>query len=137
MGGKSGGGGNQVTGYRYFFDILMAVCRGPVEVVSIKVGDREALFGVLNSNGTIRINQPDLFGGNDKEGGIVGDLTFNTGSADQVLQDGAPRGTLSFFTQPSIGDTLTINGEVIVFADYVPHTGGEGGGGGGDAGGGT
>lgn len=138
MGGKAGGSGESVIiGYRYFFDLLMGLCRGPVdEITSIKVGDRVAWSGSITGNTTVQINAPNLYGGDDKEGGIVGPLVALYGAADQVLDDGPAQGTITFNGQPGIGDTVTINGQVFTFAAYVPPdepggedtgTGGEGG----------
>ena len=41
--GKGSGSGNAVRGYRYYFSILMGLCRGPIDqLVEIKVADKEA-----------------------------------------------------------------------------------------------
>ena len=141
MGGKSGGG-SQVVGYRYFFSILMGLCRGPVnEVIEVRAGDRTAWTGSATGNGSVDISAPALFGGDDKEGGIVGPLALHMGAADQVLADGYASTTLAFGGQPSIGDTVSIGDAVFEFTAYVPPppggdgTGSEGGGDGADGGG--
>jgi hypothetical protein len=82
-GGKSSG---QVIGYRYFMDILAGISRGPVnEIVEIKVGGRTAWSGSQAETGDIEINAPDLFGGDDKEGGIKGRLRVQMGRDDQIV----------------------------------------------------
>lgn len=81
MGGKSGG---QVRGFRYLFGIHMGVCRDRVdELVEIQVGDRSAWNGSVTDNAQIQIDAPDLFGGDDGEGGIVGPLDVLMGEPSQ------------------------------------------------------
>ena len=77
------------NGYFYSFGIHMGVGRGPVdEMVEIKVGDKIAWSGSQTDSGTIRIDKPDLFGGNKSEGGIVGDLQVMMGKPDQTAVSG-------------------------------------------------
>jgi len=72
MGGKSGG----TVGYRYYIGMHLVVCYGPVdEVHEIRVGDRLAYDAggadpALTSSGTIIISKPELFGGEEREGGV-------------------------------------------------------------------
>jgi hypothetical protein len=91
MASKSGGT-SQVVGYRYYMSIHMGVSRGPVnELVAIKVGDILAWNGAIDPPGQVLdnvifdINKPDLFGGDDKEGGIKGTLAVLMGAADQTV----------------------------------------------------
>ena len=73
-------------GYKYFFGIHMGICRGPVNsLVAIKVGGRIAWQGNQTSSGTFYINNPDLFGGEKKEGGIQGPFTVMMGEPDQGM----------------------------------------------------
>ena len=81
MGGKSGG---QVRGFRYFFGIHMGVSRERYdELIEIKVGDRTAWTGSVTGNTQFQINAPDLFGGDDGEGGIVGTMDVLMGEPSQ------------------------------------------------------
>lgn len=81
-----GGRKKQTVGHRYFFGIHMGAGRGPMdELVEIKVGDRTAWSGSVTASSTIQINKPDLFGGDDKEGGIVGPLDVMMGRPDQAV----------------------------------------------------
>lgn len=51
-------------GPRYFMGLHMGLCRGPVDAIrQIRVGGKIAWTGSVTSNTTIRINQPNLFGG--------------------------------------------------------------------------
>lgn len=92
--GKSSG---QTTGYKYFMDMHFVVSLGrggsaPAAVVKdglmqVIAGDRIAWngleVGLLTGNGTIQINAPELFGGDEKEGGIVGPLEVFFGAPTQ------------------------------------------------------
>lgn len=81
--------GSVVTGYKYFFGIHMGVSRGPIdELCQIKVGDRTAWAGSVKSNEVVSINQPELFGGEDSEGGIVGNLEVMFGEPTQTASTG-------------------------------------------------
>jgi hypothetical protein len=85
-GGKGGGkgAGSQVTGYKYYFGIHMGIGRGPIdELCEIKIGDRVAWAGSENASRSFTISQPDLFGGEKKEGGIEGTLDLLMGAPGQ------------------------------------------------------
>lgn len=82
MGSKGGGG--QVAGYEYSLDMLMGLCRGPLdEIKQINVGDLEAWSGSVTDNGSFQISAPDLFGGDQKEGGVAGGVDVMMGAPDQ------------------------------------------------------
>lgn len=78
-----GGSSKQVIGYRYYLGLHMAICHGPVKQLNrILVGKREAFVGTVSASSTINIFKPELFGGDKKEGGIVGvaDIMFGENS---------------------------------------------------------
>lgn len=73
-------------GYRYFMGIHMALSRGPLdEIVEIRVGDKEAWKGSITDNAEIYIDKPELFGGEEKEGGIQGTLAVLMGAKTQPV----------------------------------------------------
>src|ERR1700712_1456354 len=75
----------QTVGYEYSMGVQLALCNGPIdEVTELIVGERSAWTGSVTSNTTITINQPNLFGGNSREGGLVGQVDFCFGAADQL-----------------------------------------------------
>lgn len=81
----SSGGSNVVIGYKYAFGIHMGLSRGPVdELIEIKVGDKVAWRGSITVNGNTTIDQPDLFGGEKGEGGVIGTLTAMFGGPTQT-----------------------------------------------------
>jgi hypothetical protein len=74
-----------ITGFKYAFGIHMGIGRGPVdEIIEIKVGEKSTWRGSSTGNEQIAINQPDLFGGESGEGGIVGTLTTLFGGPSQT-----------------------------------------------------
>lgn len=104
------GSKKQTVGHRYLMSLHMGLCMTMDELVEIKVGDRLAwgenvtvprikkMFGLtvrrqeiiqntyqaeLNQN-QIRIYQPNLFKGDDGEGGIDGTLIIMKGASDQA-----------------------------------------------------
>mgnify|MGYP000138482544 FL=1 len=79
-----GGSSKQTVGYRYFMGLHFALCYGPVDAIKrILVGDREAWSGNVDRNSIINIKKPSLFGGDDREGGVVGDLSVLMGASNQ------------------------------------------------------
>lgn len=77
-----------VVGYKYFFAMHMGLCRGPVnELIEIKVGDRTAWKGSATGNGDIYIDAPELFGGDNSEGGIEGPAELYFGGETQTVSD--------------------------------------------------
>ncbi|ENU32456.1 hypothetical protein [Acinetobacter parvus] len=73
------------SGYKYLMSLHMGLCRGIDDLVEIKISDKTAWTGTVGSDNktTFSINQPNLFGGDDSEGGIVGNLTILRGAPDQ------------------------------------------------------
>lgn len=81
------------VGYRYYFGLHMGLCRGMVvNIPEIRVGDRAIFTGTTEEGGPLKylshedtyIDKPDLFGGEEGEGGIQGQLRVFFGAADQV-----------------------------------------------------
>jgi hypothetical protein len=104
MGSK---GGDVTIGYRYYMGLHFGVAHGPVDQVQqITVGEREAWAGTVSSSSAVTINAPELFGGEKKEGGILGTLDVCMGESTQTANSylasklGSPtpafRGILSF-----------------------------------------
>ena len=81
-----GGSSTQTIGYRYFMGLHMAVCHGPVDSFNeIYVGERSLDIGAnYTTNTTFDITRGSLFGGDEKEGGIVGTIDIEFGAGDQL-----------------------------------------------------
>lgn len=77
------------TGYRYRMGIQLVFSRGPVDSLRrIWVDEEELWSGDLTTDGTININEPDFFGGEDNgSGGIVGPVSVRLGSQSQTVPD--------------------------------------------------
>jgi hypothetical protein len=77
---------SQTIGFSYYMSMLSGLCRGPIDaLVEIKCGDFTAWHGEINNSDLNSINSPNLFGGEQKEGGIQGPFRVFMGEADQVL----------------------------------------------------
>lgn len=115
MGGKGGG----TIGYRYLFSLHMGMGRGPAnEIAEIRVGDVPAYINpvdISTSGQLIYINRPDLFGGEEKEGGIQGPLYIYNGARDQELQP--QLGTLPSIAASLGGDVPNFRGVVSLWFD--------------------
>lgn len=73
----------------YYLGAQMEICIGPVDaVVALYYGDKACWFGgELTASQQIYINQPALFGGSEKEGGIQGYFDLCFGEATQGVND--------------------------------------------------
>lgn len=74
----------QATGRRYSFDLHMGLGLPLDEICEIQASDKSAWKGSITTNGQIRINAPELFGGDKGEGGLDGTLDVMFGDEDQV-----------------------------------------------------
>jgi len=83
----SGGKGKKsyTVGYWYGLGMHMVLCHGPVdEVQEVQVGERTAWTGNVASNASIAIRRRDLFGGEEREGGVDGTLDVMMGDVSQT-----------------------------------------------------
>lgn len=78
------GSGKKVTvGYRYFLGIHMVLCHGPIDrITQVTVADKIAFSGTW-SLPSITINNPNLFGGLSREGGVAGQIDLLKGEPTQ------------------------------------------------------
>jgi hypothetical protein len=80
-----GKGKDVTTGYWYSLGVHMVLCHGPVDAIKeIRAGDRTAWTGNVTANQSVNIIQPELFGGEKKEGGISGYVDFCFGETTQT-----------------------------------------------------
>ncbi|MNK73306.1 hypothetical protein D3C87_928010 [compost metagenome] len=69
----SGGGGSGIRGYWYFLGLHMGIGRGPINsIVEMRVGDKTLLNIEVGTDAVFPIYRPDLFGGEEAEGGVGG-----------------------------------------------------------------
>lgn len=79
-----GGSSSTVAGYRYGMGLHMGICLEADALLEIIAGDRSAWTGLVEESQSIEINAPQLFGGDDREGGIKGTCDVMMGRPDQA-----------------------------------------------------
>lgn len=78
-------GKRQTVSYWYGASLHMALCHGPVDALTeIIIGDKTAWTGNVTANGSVVVFAPDLFGGEEREGGPNGVLEVMMGGATQA-----------------------------------------------------
>jgi len=81
--GKSGG-----SVYDILLSIDYGICHGPVDRLNrIRVKEERVYCGDESTRVDIPVNQPELFGGDSAEGGVVGTIEFYPGDFSQVASD--------------------------------------------------
>ena len=74
----------QTIGYKYFASGHFVLCHGPIDAITkISFQDKDAYLNEENTNKTIYINKPSLFGGNEQSGGVQGNIELLFGHANQ------------------------------------------------------
>lgn len=84
-------------GYKYFIGMHMNFGHTPSELIRIRAGKKDIFNGSITSNTTLNIDEPGLFGGRKKQGGIVGavDVLF-----------GEPTQTQNAYLQTQLGNDI-------------------------------
>ena len=73
----------QTTGHRYYLGMHLVLCHGEIDgLIAIKSGDKTAWEGNAIDQ-TIIINSPNLLGGDDKGGGLTGNVDIQSGKKNQ------------------------------------------------------
>lgn len=71
-------------GYWYYPAFLHGLCKGPIDAfLEVRGAEKTAWSGELTASGAISINNPNLWGGEKDQGGMVGTLRVMMGEADQ------------------------------------------------------
>jgi hypothetical protein len=102
------------TAYRRVIDYYMTMhygfCWGPVDaILEIKIKDLVAWSGEMTASGTLALDLPQLFGGDEKEGGVKGYVDVLFGDDTQVMSDGnASRFSLTSATMPGFRGVLSM-----------------------------
>jgi hypothetical protein len=82
---KRSGFSKSTVGHKYYIGWHAGLCHGPVDAITnILVGEKQAWSGNATGNTTIGINEPDLFGGEKREGGITGSVDICMGGPTQT-----------------------------------------------------
>lgn len=85
---KTGFSSKKVTvGYKYYMGVQLGICHGPdVTLKQIWFDDDVAWQGEVK-NGSFEINKPELFGGEEKNGGVSGTVSFYNGDLAQAANE--------------------------------------------------
>lgn len=80
-----GGSKYQTVGYKYFMGAMLDLCLGPIDKVLRIRADEKVAFQGEHSGGPLDLGSKNwnLFGGEEKEGGIGGTIDFRFGGPDQ------------------------------------------------------
>lgn len=77
----------QTIGFHYKLGVVMALCHSPVDYITeIIIGEKTVWSGSMK-DGWFTTHQPELFGGDKKEGGVSGRITILSGERDQQLNN--------------------------------------------------
>lgn len=75
-----------VTGYQYYLGFHLGLCHGPADAVTrVTWADKIAWQGNITASGTSGISRPNLFGGESREGGIVGAFDVVMGTPSEAV----------------------------------------------------
>lgn len=75
----------QTIGFHYKLGVVMALSHSPVDYISeIIIGEKTVWSGSIK-DGSFTTHQPELFGGEKKEGGVSGEITILSGERNQQL----------------------------------------------------
>lgn len=84
MSGGGKGSREYTVGYWYGLGAHLTLCHGPLDAINeIRVGERVAWSGNVTGNTTITIDNPNLFGGEEREGGVQGPVDILMGGPTQ------------------------------------------------------
>lgn len=74
-----------VSGYKYHIGLHLGLCHGEIDaLLKIQFQDKTAWEG-HTASGEILVNQTELFGGEDKSGGVAAKVRIYSGSTDQSI----------------------------------------------------
>lgn len=77
----------QTIGFHYKLGVVMALSHSPVDYISeIIIGEKTVWSGSIK-DGWFTTHQPELFGGDKKEGGVSGQITILSGERNQQLNN--------------------------------------------------
>lgn len=134
--GKSSGAKQRVT--EYTMSMHIGLCAEVDAVLEIQVGEKTAWVGEVSTEGAIDIDQPALFGGIKKEGGVRGFAYLSPGGPLQTTPTSlAARLGLTKDNCPGFRGlaALWFIGSGVADTGWLPVPGGTSGGGGGSGGG--
>jgi hypothetical protein len=78
-------GGGSLKIYKYFISIHYVACLAPIDFIKEIRFDDKTVFAGTQTDGTLYIDKPDLYGGEDREGGVIGNITTMLGKPSQTV----------------------------------------------------
>ena len=85
---KMGGSNSQVAGYKYFAGLMVALGNPIEKLININPDNRGWIFKTApDGDQSVRINKPNLFGGDSAEGGWNGWIDIHTGRPEFARQN--------------------------------------------------
>lgn len=82
------GSGKKVTiGYKYFIGFHFVLAHGPVDAITRITVDEKTVWSGNSGHSLLYINNPKIFGGDKREGGVQGYFNFETGLPTQGKND--------------------------------------------------
>jgi hypothetical protein len=118
-GGGKGGSQAEVTRYRMSMHVGVCAYRRGIELLRLYVGDKEAWSGQKRNQEQFEINQPELFGGLRKEGGVGGLISWLPGAQNQILPE-----NISGRIDSDPTEVIGFRGLVSLFFSGVGNAGG-------------
>jgi hypothetical protein len=79
----SGGGKRVTVGYKYYLGFALGLIHGIADIISTIKVDKKVAVNPLISQGDTYMNQPNLFGGEKREGGVQGTVSVYSGRITQ------------------------------------------------------
>lgn len=81
-----GVGKKQTIGYRYYAWMHTVLCRGPIDDIDrLRVGEKETFIETVNGVRTVK--SEELFGGDEEEGGVSGEIEYLFGGPTQAVNN--------------------------------------------------
>lgn len=81
----------QTIGYKYHLGMHLVLCHGPIDAITRITVDGKVAWSGSSTGGRIFVNAPQLFGGDEREGGVggpgAGDVDIEMGRPDQAPND--------------------------------------------------
>lgn len=74
----------QIIGYKYNLGLHMVFCHGPIDSLKRIDFDNKVAWTGNSMGGDITVSAPNLFGGDEKEGGVSGTVTLAMGGSSQT-----------------------------------------------------
>ena len=83
------GGANSkpIIGYKYYLGVHFIPCLGPVDALTRIEVDKRTLWKGKHSEGRLAVDEPELFGGKSREGGVSGYVDLMSGWSTQGEND--------------------------------------------------